>query len=147
MRAAFADPFWILRLIRGEEIIATLATWARSAGVQGGHISGLGAMCDLTLGYYDEASRDYRKREHPGPMEILSLSGGIASLGGKPYIHIHATVSDPEGRAFGGHLFRGTVTATGEIYVLPSRLPLFRMQDPVEPFFLLEVPEFPMEGS
>jgi len=146
MRAAFADPFWVLRLLRGEEIIATLAAWARSAGLEGGQLSGLGAMRDVTLGYYDEAARDYLKHEHPGPVEILSLSGGIARLEGKPYIHIHAAISDREGRAFGGHLFRGTVTATGEIYVLPNRQPLKRVKDSVEPFFLLDVPDFPLEG-
>lgn len=147
MRAAFADPFWILRLLRDEEIIATLAAWARSTGIESGRISGLGAMRDVILGYYDETSRTYIKQEHPGPVEILSLSGGIARLEGKPYIHVHAAISDRKGRAFGGHLFRGTVTATGEIYVLPGRLVLQRMKDPVEPFFLLDLPEHPLEGA
>jgi predicted DNA-binding protein with PD1-like motif len=146
MRAAFADPFWILRLMRGEEIIASLSAWARATGLEGGQISGLGAMRDATLGYYDESSRDYLRRDHPGPVEILSLSGGIARLEGKPYIHLHAVVSDREGRAFGGHLFRGTVTATGEIYVLPSRLLLQRAKDPVEPFSLLDLPDVPLEA-
>jgi predicted DNA-binding protein with PD1-like motif len=147
MRAAFVDPFWVLRLLRDEEIIATLAAWAGSAAIGSGTVSGLGAMRDVTLGYYDESTREYAKREHPGPVEILSLSGGIAALDGKPYIHIHAAVSDRDGRAFGGHLFRGTVTATGEIYVLPGRMPLARVKDAVEPFFLLDLPEHRLEGA
>lgn len=147
MRAAFADPFWVLRLLRNEEIIATLADWARYAAVGSGTVSGLGAMRDVTLGYYDETAREYIRREHAGPLEILSLSGGIAALDGKPYIHIHAAVSDRDGRAFGGHLFRGTITATGEIYVLPGRTPITRVKDYVEPFFLLDLPEHLPEGA
>jgi hypothetical protein len=145
MRAVFADPAWVLRLTRGEEVIATMAAWARTAGIGGGTISGLGAMRDVTLGYYDESSRGYLKRKFEGPVEILSLSGGIADLDGKPYIHLHAAIGDREGRAFGGHLFRGTVTATGELYVLPFRRGLRRAPDPVEPFALLDLPEFPLE--
>jgi hypothetical protein len=147
MRAAFADPFWVLRLMRDEEIIATLADWARSAGIGSGTVSGLGAMRDVTLGYYDESTREYAKQDHPGPVEILSLSGGIAGLDGKPYVHIHAVISDRDGRALGGHLFRGTVTATGEIYVLPGRTPLTRVKDPVEPFYLLDLPQHRPEGA
>jgi len=147
MRAAFADPFWVLRLMRDEEIIASLAAWAGSAGIGSGMISGLGAMRDVILGYYDETSKAYLKREIPGPVEILSLSGGVAGLEGRPYIHIHAAVSDREGRAWGGHLFRGTVTATGELYVLPGRMVLQRLKDAAEPFFLLDLPQHPLEGA
>lgn len=146
MRAVFADPFWVLRLMRGEEIIAALASWAGSAGIEGAMLSGIGAVRDATLGYYDETAREYLKSDHAGPLEILSLSGGIATLGGKPYIHLHAVLAGREGRAFGGHLFRGTITATGEIYALPSRRPLERIQDPDEPFFLLNLPQYPVEG-
>ena len=143
MYADFVDPFYLIRLARGEEIIRALAEWAGRTGLPGGRISGLGAMRDVSLGYYDESLRDYRKSDHPGPVEILSLSGGVSLLKEKPFIHIHAVIGDSEGRAWGGHLFRGTVTATAEIYVLPSRQVLRRSQDGVEPFHLLDLPAFP----
>ena len=145
MYADFVDPFHLVRLIRGEEIIHALALWAGRIGLPGGRISGLGAMRDVTLGYYDELIRDYRKMEFPDPVEILSLSGGISLLNDKPYIHIHAAIGDADGRAWGGHLFRGTITATAEIYILPSRQLLRRMPDGAEPFHLLDLPSFSVE--
>ena len=85
------------------------------------------------------------------PLIVANLEGPVTRRAtpaeDKPYIHLHATVSDREGRAFGGHLFRGTITATGEMYILPSRIPLVRAKDPVEPFFLLDLPECQLEGA
>jgi uncharacterized protein len=145
MYADYVDPFYLIRLARGEELIRSLAEWAGCTGFPGGGISGLGAMRDVTLGWYDESLRDYRKSDHPGPVEILSLSGGISLLKEKPYIHIHAVIGDSGGRVWGGHLFRGTVTATAEIYVLPSRQVLRRSPDGIEPFHLLDLPRFSTE--
>jgi len=145
MYADYADPFHVIRLTRGEEIIRALAEWAGRVGLPGGRIAGLGAARDVLLGYYDESLRDYRKTDFPGPVEILSLNGGISLLREKPYIHIHAVIGDADGRAWGGHLFRGRVTATAEIYILPSRHILRRVPDAVEPFHLLDLPVFSFE--
>ena len=145
MYADFVDPFYLIRLKRGEEIIRTLVSWAGHAGIPGGMLSGLGAMREVTLGYFDDAKREYLRKEFKEPVEILSLSGGISSLHDKPYIHIHAVIGDAEGRVWGGHLFGGTITATGEIYVLPARRKISRVPDPDEPFNLLDLPAFPFK--
>jgi len=145
MYAEFVDPFYLIRLQRNEEIIRSLSSWAAQEQLPGGMISGLGAMHGVTLGYFDEARREYRKKEHAAPVEILSLNGGISALGGKPYVHLHAVIADADGKAWGGHLFRGTITATGEIYVFPCRKALRRSPDPQEPFHLLDLPAFPMD--
>jgi predicted DNA-binding protein with PD1-like motif len=44
-----------------------------------------------------------------GPLEILSLSGTVASFGGS---HLHLTVGDAKGYVHGGHLKEGTVVRT-----------------------------------
>lgn len=45
----------------------------------------------------------------PGPLEIISLSGTIASFGGS---HLHIAVADNKGRVFGGHLKEGSIVRT-----------------------------------
>jgi len=145
MYADFVDPFYLIRLKRGEEVIRTLASWAGQAGIPGGMLSGLGAMKEVTLGYFDDTKREYRKWEFKDPVEILSLSGGISILHDKPYIHLHAVIGDAEGRAWGGHLFQGIITATGEIYVLPARRKIARVPDSEGPFNLLDLPTFPFK--
>ena len=53
--------------------------------------------------------------EYRGHFEITSLVGTIDPAGE----HLHLTITDPEGRAFGGHLLAGSsVYTTAEIVVL-----------------------------
>ena len=44
-----------------------------------------------------------------GPLEIVALSGTIASFGGS---HLHLCVSDAKGQIFGGHLKEGSIVRT-----------------------------------
>jgi hypothetical protein len=45
----------------------------------------------------------------PGPLEIISLSGTIASFGGS---HLHIAIADADGRVMGGHLKEGSIIRT-----------------------------------
>lgn len=45
----------------------------------------------------------------PGPLEIVSLSGTVASFGGS---HLHIAVADDKGRVLGGHLKEGSIIRT-----------------------------------
>lgn len=54
------------------------------------------------------------------PLELLSLSGNITELDGKPFIHAHIVISkgDEEGLAYGGHLDKGCIIfTTAEIII------------------------------
>ena len=58
--------------------------------------------------------------EFKGEFELTSLVGNISTKNGNPFIHIHVNVSDEECNAYGGHLFSGTITATGELIIFLS---------------------------
>jgi uncharacterized protein len=50
-----------------------------------------------------------------GPLEIVSLSGTLASFGGS---HLHLAVSDSKGHTIGGHLKDGSIVhTTAEIVI------------------------------
>ncbi|MGI6225348.1 MAG: PPC domain-containing DNA-binding protein [Peptococcales bacterium] len=54
------------------------------------------------------------------PLELLSLSGNITELDGKPFVHAHIVISkgDDDGLAFGGHLDKGCIIfSTAEIII------------------------------
>mgnify|MGYP003305570877 CR=1 FL=1 len=50
-------------------------------------------------------------------MEIASLTGNVTTMNGEAYVHLHAVLCDKEGNAFGGHLKKGVIGATCEIFV------------------------------
>jgi predicted DNA-binding protein with PD1-like motif len=116
-----ADDRWLLRLDRGEDVLAILRAFARSHAIGHASISGIGAIEAVTLGAYDLERREYLTRKLEGGFEVLSLSGNLAWIDDEPFPHIHVVLGDRNGECVGGHLFEGTVHITLELFVHPSR--------------------------
>lgn len=109
---ASVGVFSAMRLAPGDDPVAGL----RRAFAQ----SGAGAMALVTcVGSLTRAVIRHANRPegtvHAGYFEITSLVGTLDAEGE----HLHITISDGEGRAFGGHLLPGsTVYTTAEIVVV-----------------------------
>lgn len=112
----FADTL-IVRLDPGEEICASMLSLAEREGIALAEINGLGAVDDFTVGVYDLEARAFRPNRFTGPHEIAALHGTLTSKDGAPYLHLHLSAGDAQGRAVGGHLKRATVSVTAEIVV------------------------------
>ena len=63
------------------------------------------------------AKKEYYPEEINGFAEITSLNGNITEMGGKPYIHLHATLADQHHAIHGGHVLEMRVGATCEMFV------------------------------
>jgi predicted DNA-binding protein with PD1-like motif len=68
------------------------------------------------------------------PMELLAISGNISTRDGHVHLHCHIVVSSGEedGRAYGGHLLKGTeIFSTGEIVIAEiTGCRMIRLEDP-----------------
>ena len=53
--------------------------------------------------------------EH-GPFELLSLEGNVVPMDGQPLLHLHAILGTSYGQVIGGHLFKGTIFTTTELW-------------------------------
>ena len=107
----------IVRLDKNEEILEQLRILAQRENICLASVQGLGAVDELTLGAYDVQTKSYIANEFHGVYEISSLVGTIDSMDGAFYTHIHVTAADTQGRAYGGHLSRGIISATGELVI------------------------------
>ena len=58
--------------------------------------------------YFDQEKKEYVHHNFPGGYEVLSGIGNISLLDGEPFVHVHITLADKEGKAMGGHLDEGT---------------------------------------
>lgn len=126
---------YLLRFDRGEEVMMHLLNWARERRLEGAFLSGLGAIENPHLGYFDAEKRSYIDKEFEGEFEIASLCGNLswdADEEGegepepKPIAHIHVVISGPNFLAFGGHLYSAVVSGTVEIAVNPIDTKLVR---------------------
>jgi predicted DNA-binding protein with PD1-like motif len=140
MKAVRNGGYWQLRLMPGEEIVATLVGFVRSRRIKSGFLTGIGAAEDVTLGCFDPKTRAYHKRTFKGDHEVAAVVGNVAWVGSDPVCHIHAVISTPRLATFAGHLFSGTVTVTLEVALVPGARHLVRKPDPLSGLNLLVLP-------
>ena len=115
---------------KGEEFMAGMMEFARSHGIGGSEITGVGGFSDATLGYFDRDRKDYLKIPVQEQVEVLSLDGNIAIDGEKPKVHAHVVVGLRDGATRGGHVLEAHVWPTLEVVVTESPKHLQRTTDP-----------------
>ena len=101
----------------GADLYESLTKIAVDEDIKLGRLSAIGATTHAVVAFYDQKERKYNPIEFPGRMEILSLQGNVSLREGKPFVHAHITLSDPQGRVFGGHLLPGTKLFACEIFI------------------------------
>lgn len=105
---------YIVRLDKGEELIAALKDFCREKEIKLGTIFGLGAADKITLGLFKTKTKEYKTKEFIGDYELTSVSGNISRLNNEVYLHLHANISDENCQVFGGHLSSANISGTFE---------------------------------
>jgi predicted DNA-binding protein with PD1-like motif len=121
---------YLVRLEKGEEVIESLIKLSDKEKISGGFLSGLGAVKDVTLGYFDVAKKEYIKRDFNDEYEVTSLVGDIYYFEGKAGVHAHVNLSDADFNLIGGHLYKAVITGTGEFFIQTTDRILKRKRDP-----------------
>ena len=120
---------FLVRCEIGDEVVSTLARFAAENGIHSGTVTGIGALKDPELGYYDVHKKEYIRRKFAGDYELVGLSGNFARFGNDTILHCHAAFSDTQFKVIGGHLFSAGVAVTGEFYIRPSTVEIERAPD------------------
>ncbi len=119
----------ILVLDAGEDVLECILEAAKKEDVMSARVSGIGALGDVTLGYFDVDKKEYLKKTFPGSWELVALNGNLARDGGEPVAHVHVALGGPDYTVRAGHLFGGRVTVTCEIFLLPLKTKVDRRLD------------------
>ena len=102
----------VIILDSGEEAFAALTRFANESGISAASLTAIGAFERATVGWFDIASKSYRKIEVNEQCEVLSAIGDVAvGDDGKPSLHVHIVLGLADGSTRGGHLLAGTVEA------------------------------------
>lgn len=112
----FSDKI-IARIDRGEEIVSSLKSVCEEEKITLAGISAIGAVKKFTVGVFDPQNKSYRSNDFTGNYEIVSLTGTVTTKQGIPYLHLHMSAGDENGRVFGGHLNSAVVSATCEVVI------------------------------
>lgn len=106
---------YVVRLDPGDEICESLLAIATQENIALASISGIGAVNIINIGVFDTTTKTYHANNFEGAFEIVSLLGTLSQMDGKPYLHVHMSVGDMEGKMLGGHLTSAVISATAEI--------------------------------
>ena len=121
-----SDSQLFVRLDSGENIISKLTEMIKQFDIGSGYIDGIGALKDVTLGYYDITKKEYIKKKFEGEYELISCTGNISLLDKTPFLHLHVLISDSNFNSYGGHLFNSEITITGEFCIIKGNKQIIR---------------------
>jgi len=114
---------------KGDEIVEGLLSFAREKKIQASHFTAIGALSDVTLGYFNWTAKTYDRIPIREQVEVLSLVGNIVFDNGDPKLHAHIVIGKSDGSAHGGHLMEGHVRPILEVILIESPSHLHRKMD------------------
>jgi hypothetical protein len=122
----------------GQEVMKGLLAFARKHKLTAGHLTGIGAVSDTALGYFDPQAKTYLRLHEKGQHEVLSLTGNLALYKDEPFYHVHVALGLRDGSARGGHLFETTARPTVELVLTTYPKAVRRKIDPESGLPLLD---------
>jgi predicted DNA-binding protein with PD1-like motif len=128
---------YIIRLDAGEKIVESLRSLCEQDKIGAGVLSGLGAVGEAELGWFDRDAKDYRTIRIEEPCEIVSLHGNVSLLDGRPFLHCHIALADKTFGVRGGHLREAVVSAACEIVLTRFFEDIGRRKDEKSGLYLL----------
>lgn len=111
------DKKVVVRLDKGEELVAKLKSVARKENIKCASITAIGAVENFSVSVFDVDKKAYRSNDFIGKFEIVSLLGTVSEMDGEPYLHLHMSAGREDGSVFGGHLTRARISPTCEVVI------------------------------
>ncbi len=115
----------VKRLPPGTDLLAELNRVVAEEKIELGLVSGIGALRKAAVGIFLQDKKEYRTNSFDKEMEICALTGNVSLKEGKPFVHAHLSLSDAEGRAFGGHIMPGCEIFVAEVVVVAFEGPRY----------------------
>ena len=101
----------IEKLNYGKDLILEIERVCKRKNIKTGWFNVIGALKNVTYGFYDQKLKEYNEFLYENPCEITSCIGNISILEDKIFIHAHINFADENGNVKGGHFYKGKVFA------------------------------------
>ncbi len=108
---------YIFRLAKGKDLLEQLTDFCHDNQIKCGIVSGIGAVENATINYYDQAKKKYDKLVINTEAELLSLKGNVSIKDNRPFVHAHVILGAKDGSVKGGHLVLGTKIYSAEVFI------------------------------
>ena len=124
------DVTYVVVCDPGDEAFETLTQFARAQDLGASQITAVGAFEHATVGWFDPATKRYRRIPVAEQCEVLSLIGDVAEGEDGPSVHVHVVLGLSDGTTRGGHLLEGWVFPTLEVIIREAPAELRKVMNP-----------------
>jgi predicted DNA-binding protein with PD1-like motif len=118
----------IEKLDYGKDLISEIEAVCKKKNIKAGWFNAIGALKNVTYGFYDQNLKKYKKFLFENTCEITSCVGNISILDARIFIHAHINFADGKGNVKGGHFYKGEIFAA-EVVIFPYKEILERKFD------------------
>lgn len=112
---------YIVSVQSGAELVTALDDFAKAEKLTLGSVSGIGAVNEATLRFFNPETKKYVDKTFAEQMEIANLTGNISQKDGALYTHYHITLGGENYQALAGHLLSARINGAAEIVVSAIR--------------------------
>lgn len=123
------EPYLIV-LKKGQPVVSSLLEILKKQGISSCSLSGLGAVENPTIAYYNLEEKQYIPHTFEGIFEVASLNGNVSKIDDSLALHIHLVLGNDHYETIAGHLNEAIVGGTLEITVIPFSKDYKRQHDP-----------------
>lgn len=131
---------YLIRLDKGEFLSKSLEQFVNETKIEGAWVSGIGAVLEATVGFYDLDTQEYHWQTFTDLREMTSLNGNLAFDESNAFIyHLHGVFSDRQFQVMGGHIKDLIAGGTIELFIHRAYQPTRRKIDPTVGLQILDL--------
>ncbi|MEY8760182.1 PPC domain-containing DNA-binding protein [Chryseobacterium tongliaoense] len=123
------DNTFVVSLKNGSGIIESLTDFVVSQHIQSGEVTGIGAVSEATLRFFQPSTKKYVDKTFNEQMEVSNISGNVSEIDGKPLLHLHITLGRQDYTALAGHLLDAKINGAGEFFFYPLNTKISKTKD------------------
>ncbi|PWW29353.1 PPC domain-containing DNA-binding protein [Chryseobacterium sp. AG844] len=113
------DHIYIVSIENQSNIVETLTDFIQNQNIRAGEVTGIGAVSEATLRFFNPATKKYVDRTFKEQMEVVNISGNVSEIEGKQTPHLHITLGRQDYTALAGHLLEAKIQGAGEFIFYP----------------------------
>ncbi|UFH32446.1 DNA-binding protein [Chryseobacterium sp. C-71] len=120
---------YIVSIKDQSSIVQALNDFVLNQNIKSGQVTGIGAVSEATLRFFDFSTKDYVDKKFDEQMEVTNISGNVSVAEDKPLLHLHITLGRQDYSAIAGHLQDAKIRGAGEFFFYPMGVPVFKTKN------------------
>ncbi|OCA72225.1 hypothetical protein BBI01_08765 [Chryseobacterium artocarpi] len=113
------DQIYMVSIKNNSSIVEALTDFVQSQNIQAGEVTGIGAVSEATLRFFNPDTKKYIDKTFKEQMEVTNISGNVSIIDDQPILHLHITLGREDYTALAGHLLDAKIRGAGEFILYP----------------------------